>query len=105
MQGAFNGIAAMLRKSIGATAVTLLLTGAAVAQFSNTGNTGNTGSGLGMNMMPGERRVSPEEAQREREIEARYNATKDQIPEKKASKDPWGNVRSAPASSAQKQSR
>ena len=48
-----------------------------------------------MNMMPdNRRRLTPEEAQREREIEAQYNQTvNDKIPDKKASNDPWGIVR------------
>ena len=45
-----------------------------------------------MNMMPDSRRhLTPEEAQREREIESQYNETvQDKIPDKKASNDPWG---------------
>ena len=51
-----------------------------------------------MNMSP-ERTspLTPEEAQRDREIEAQYNRTvNDKIPDKKSSNDPWGNVRSGP---------
>ena len=52
-----------------------------------------------MNMMPdNRRRLTPEEAQREREIESQYNQTvNDKIPDKKASNDPWGIVRKQPA--------
>ena len=48
-----------------------------------------------MNMMPdNRRRLSPEEAQREREIESQYNQTvNEKIPDKKTSNDPWGIVR------------
>ena len=51
-----------------------------------------------MNMMPDNRRhLTPEEAQREREIESQYNRTvNDKIPDKKASNDPWGIVRKQP---------
>jgi hypothetical protein len=67
----------------------------AQAQYTNQsgGNTG--GNPLGMNMMPDNRRhLTSEEAQREREIESRYNQTvNDKIPDKKGSSDPWGIVR------------
>jgi len=48
-----------------------------------------------MNMMPDNRRhLTPEEAQREREIESQYHQTiNEKIPDKKASNDPWGIVR------------
>ena len=65
---------------------------------------GNTSGGdsIPMNMMPdGRRHLTPEEAQREREIESRYNETvSDKIPDKKSSNDPWGGIRSAPAAAS-----
>jgi hypothetical protein len=84
----------MLRRSLGAAVLTLLLAGAAQAQLSNSGNTGNA-AGFGISM-GGDRRLSPDEQQREREIESRYRDAADKIPDKKGTKDPWGNVRSAP---------
>jgi len=87
-----------MRKLIPAVAVLLLFVGTAHAQYTNQsgGNTG--GNPLGMNMMPDNRRhLTPEEAQREREIESRYNQTvNDKIPDKKGSSDPWGIVRKQP---------
>ena len=84
-----------MRKLIPAVAVLLLLGEAAHAQYTNNsgGNTG--GNPLGMNMMPdNRRRLTPEEAQREREIESQYNQTvNDKIPDKKGASDPWGIVR------------
>ena len=65
-----------MRKLIPAAAILLLFMGTAHAQYTNNsgGNTG--GNPLGMNMMPDNRRhLTPEEAQREREIEAQYNQT------------------------------
>lgn len=85
----------MSRILIGAAFAVLLAT-AAQAQFSNSGNTGNSGSGFGMNLAPGERRMNPEELQRERELESRYRDAADKIPDKKGAKDPWGNIRSTP---------
>ena len=95
----------MLRKLIPASTILILLMGDAYCQLNGGGNTGN--SMPPMSMAPGERRRTPEEIQREREIEAQYNRTvNDKIPDKKSSNDPWGNIRSAPAaSSASKQQR
>ena len=88
----------MLRKFIQAGAIFVLLTGDAYCQA--TGNT--SGDSIPLNMLPdSRRRLTPEEQQREREIEAQYNRTvNDKIPDKKSSNDPWGNIRSAPASSS-----
>ena len=86
-----------------ASAILILLTGDA---FSQPGGGGNTGSSMPMTLSPGDRRRSPEELQRDREIEAQYNRTvNEKIPDKKSPADPWGNIRSAPASSANKQQR
>ena len=94
----------MLRKLIQASAILILLTGDAFSQPG--GSSGNTGSSMPMTLTPSERRRTPEELQRDREIEAQYNRTvNEKIPNKKSSNDPWGNIRSAPASSASKQQR
>ena len=94
----------MLRKLIQASAILILLTGDAFSQPG--GSSGNTGSSMPMTLTPSERRRTPEELQRDREIEAQYNRTvNEKIPDKKAPADPWGNVRSAPTSSASKQQR
>jgi hypothetical protein len=95
----------MLRKLIPASAILILLT---VDAFSQLGSgSGNTSSSMPpINLSPSERRRTPEELQRDREIEAQYNRTvNEKIPDKKAKADPWGNIRSAPASSASKQQR
>jgi len=82
-------------KLIPAAAILLLFMETAPAQYTNNsgGNTG--GNPLGMNMMPDNRRhLTPEEVQREREIESQYNQTvNEKIPDKKSSNDPWGIVR------------
>ncbi|MEA2978378.1 MAG: hypothetical protein QOF91_1636 [Alphaproteobacteria bacterium] len=93
----------MLRKLIQAGAIIAMLTGDAHSQVGTTGNTSS--DPIPMNMMPDTRRhLTPEEAQRERDIEAQYNRTiNEKIPDKKSSNDPWGNVRAAPATSASKQ--
>jgi hypothetical protein len=77
----------MLRKLIGTAAVLVLLSGGASSQT--------------INMLAKERSLSPEETQREREIESQYRETVDKLPDKqKKSSDPWGNVRQAPAASS-----
>jgi hypothetical protein len=48
-------------------------------------------------MAPGGHRVSPEERQHELEVESKYREAVSKIPDKKASSDPWGSVRTAPA--------
>jgi hypothetical protein len=84
-----------MRKLIPGLAILLLFMETAYAQYTNNsgGNTG--GNPLGMNMMPDNRRhLTPEEVQREREIESQYNQTvNEKIPDKKSSNDPWGIVR------------
>ena len=80
----------MLRKLIQASAILILLTGDA---FSQPGSgSGNTGSSMPpMTLSPSERRRTPEELQRDREIEAQYNRTvNEKIPDKKATGRPLG---------------
>jgi hypothetical protein len=87
-----------MRKLIPAAAVLLLFIETAHAQYTNNTGSNTGGDPLNMNMMPdNRRRLTPEEAQREREIESRYNQTvNDKIPDKKGSNDPWGIVRKQP---------
>src|SRR5689334_8971881 len=84
-----------MRKFIQAGAILALFMGTAHAQYTNQSGGNTSGSPLNMNMMPDNRRhLTPEEAQREREIESQYNQTiNEKIPDKKASNDPWGIVR------------
>jgi hypothetical protein len=94
MRPAFIRVIAM-RKLIPAAAVLLLFVEAAHAQYTNNSGGNTSGGDMKMNMMPdNRRRLSPEEAQREREIESQYNQTiNEKIPDKKVSNDPWGIVR------------
>ncbi len=82
-------------KLIPAAAILLLFMETAHAQYTNNSGGNTVGNPLGMNMMPDNRRhLTPEEAQREREIESQYNQTvNEKIPDKKSSNDPWGIVR------------
>jgi hypothetical protein len=84
-----------MRKLIQGAAILVLFMGTAHAQYTNNSNGNTASSPLGMNMLPDNRRhLSPEEAQRERDIEAQYNQTvNEKIPDKKSSNDPWGIVR------------
>src|SRR3974390_1032724 len=49
------------------------------------------------------RKLTPEEAERQRQIDADYKAATSKIPAQKTP-DPWGDVRQAPAGSGQKAS-
>ena len=91
----------MLRKLIQAGAIITMLTGDAYCQV---GSTGNTPSGpIPMNMAPNfERHRTPEEQQLDREVESKYRETVSKIPDKKASSDPWGNMRAAPDKTSSK---
>jgi hypothetical protein len=78
-----------MRKLLKAAAILVLFMGTAHAQSTN-----NSGGSMAPIMPDFRRHVTPEEAQREREIESRYNQTiNDKIPDKKTSNDPWGIVR------------
>jgi len=94
MQPASNRVIDM-RKLIPAAAMLLLFMEGAHAQYTNNSGGNTSGGEMNMNMMPdSRRRLTPEEAQREREIESRYNQTvNEKIPDKKGSSDPWGIVR------------
>ena len=81
----------MLQKIVTAGALVVLLTGPVLAQR--------------MNMLPDERKRTPDEIRQDSEIEQQYRERLEQIPDKKAPKDPWGNVRAAPAAKETKQAR
>ena len=96
----------MLHKLIQVSALVVLFTGgAAYAQMTDSGNTSS--GAMNMNMLPNsQRRLTPEQAQREDAIEREYRETvNNKIPDKKGSNDPWGKVRPSPAptSAAKKQ--
>ena len=81
-----------MRKLLKAAAILVLFMGTAHAQSTNNSG-GNTGS-MAPIMPDFRRHLTPEEAQREREIESQYNQTiNEKIPDKKTSNDPWGIVR------------
>lgn len=81
----------MLQKIIQVAAVLALLAGTASAQS--------------LNILSGERRVTPQEAAREKVLEGEYQSAVGKIPDKKASADPWGTVRPKTDASAGKQKR
>ena len=81
----------MLQKIIQVAAILTLLTGTASAQ--------------GVNLLPGERRVTPEDAAREKALEGEYQSAVGKIPDKKAPADPWGTVRPKTDASDSKQKR
>jgi hypothetical protein len=48
-----------------------------------------------------EKRLTPDELAKQKASDSAYRAAMDKIPEKKVTVDPWGNLRSAPSTSAQ----
>jgi hypothetical protein len=79
----------MLRKLIQAAAILALVTGPAAAQ--------------GVALSPfkhDEKKLTPDELKAQQEREKDYKAAMDKIPDKKVVKDPWGDVRPAPAPQA-----
>jgi hypothetical protein len=82
----------MLIRFISAGVIISLLTGAASAQMPMPG----------INLSP-EKKISPEEKERQRVIENEYKNAIGQIPDKKAPADPWGSVRSSPSKPKQGQ--
>ena len=73
-----------------AATLVALLSGAATAQIPLPG----------IDISPGRssRPLTPEEKEKQQALDERYKATLEAIPDKKAPTDPWGNLRSAPAS-------
>jgi hypothetical protein len=80
----------MWRKLMAAGAILALLTGAAVAQLPMPG----------ISLQGDKPKLSPEEQARQDAIDKAYRSSMQKIPEKKAA-DPWGNIRTAPPTSAQ----
>jgi hypothetical protein len=101
MPALLTRVTAMLRKLIPAGAIVVLLTGTVFAQVGSTGNTPGNMS-MGIPTGGGGRHLSPEEQQREQEIESKYHDAVSKMPDKKASTDPWGNVRNAPSAAKHK---
>jgi hypothetical protein len=82
----------MLRKLIGAGVIVIVLTGVAAAQLPMPGIS------LGGD---NKRKLTPDEIAKQKATDSAYRAALDKIPEKKTTVDPWGNIRSAPSTSAQ----
>ena len=89
----------MLRIFAGTAGIIALLAGPALAQTPDAPAT----NGVPFNM---QRPPTKEEIEKQQAADRDYNAAMQKIPDKKASSDPWGDVRptaSAPASSKKKQ--
>ncbi|MGZ3411356.1 MAG: hypothetical protein ACXWK2_09440 [Rhizomicrobium sp.] len=54
-------------------------------------------SAQAINMLRDKPPMTEEERAREKAVEDAYKAKMNEIPDQKASSDPWGNVRSAPS--------
>jgi hypothetical protein len=79
----------MLRTLIQAAAILALVTGPAAAQ--------------GMAISPfksQEKKLTPDELKEQQQREKDYKAALDNVPEKKVTVDPWGDIRPAPQNAA-----
>jgi hypothetical protein len=88
----------MLARFVCAGAIVLLIQGTAAAQYSNGGSNTGGGSGsdhLSVPIVPQASPPTAEQSWRQQELDKAYEATTRAIPNKKASADPWGDLRSA----------
>lgn len=93
---------AMSRQLVGAAAIVVMFAGAAHAQV--PGDSPGMGVGAAVANSRGlgivSRSHTPDGAWSEYEADRSYRETVKRIPDKKPPKDPWGNIRQAPAASA-----
>ncbi len=73
------------RRLLPAAAVLALLTGTAAAQFPTPS----------VSLQPQQRKLTPEELEKQKAIDQAYRAVNSKIPDKKVD-DPWATVRGAP---------
>ena len=89
----------MLRIFVPAAAIVALLAGAAYAQNSS-GNPLTPSFSLGGDQ---KRKLTPEEQEKQNELDNAYKSATNKIPDKKTGSDPWAAVRpSAPAPAPKK---
>ena len=88
----------MLRIFVPAAAIVALLTGAAYAQTSS-GNPLMPSFSIGSDQ---KRKLTPEEQERQNELDNAYKSATNKIPDKKTGNDPWGDVRPAAPAPAPK---
>ena len=81
-----------LGKLVCAGAVAVLLAGPASAQLKMPG--------FDLNPDGSRRALTPEEKEKQKAIDDKYKESMQKIPDKQAPADPWGNIRSAPATNA-----
>jgi hypothetical protein len=87
----------MLARFVCASAIVLLIQGTAAAQYNNGGSNtgGESGSDhLSVPIVPQASPPTAEQSWRRQGLDKAYEATTRAIPNKKASTDPWGDLRS-----------
>jgi len=80
-------------KVLRAAALLVLLTGPAYAQMPD------------INLIPEVRSKTPEEIERDKQLDKAYKDSLRKIPDAKASNDPWGNMRGAEAPASHSQAK
>jgi hypothetical protein len=106
MRAARNHLIQSMWSKLVLVSVTLpLLSGSAFAQIpgpdsSSSGNPFSPKMSLGGK---GERQLTPEEQEKQKQLDADYKAATKKIPDQKSA-DPWGGVRSAPTTKTQSKS-
>jgi len=92
-------MAVTIRRLVLPAALLALLTGAASAQELGVSNSSGGMPMPSLSLGGGApRKLTPEEQERQNQIDNAYKAATNKIPDKKPSNDPWGDVRaSAPA--------
>jgi hypothetical protein len=88
----------MLRRLLPAGVIVALMSAPAFAQPASSSN-----SNIGIPLNP-EKRLTPEDIEKQKAAERAYDAAIQKIPDKKPSADPWGNIRpSTPTTAKNKQ--
>ena len=68
----------------------------AIATLSGVSAFAQMPQGPSINVLGNGRHMTPEERQRENQVESAYEAANKKIPDAKAPRDPWGAVRETP---------
>jgi hypothetical protein len=81
-----------------------LLPGSAFAQIGGpSSSSGSNPLMPGISMQKGQKQLTPEEQEKQRQLDADYKAATNKIPDQKGATDPWASVRPSPTAQKKKQ--